>query len=206
MIYTKAAPPAIPTFRSLSFMSDILPTAGLVRRVVSFLYEILLLTALLLIAEGVFQGIFQLISGLKVTQLSDYPWIAVLNFVYLMLITLLYFGWCWTQGGQTLAMKTWRNRLLMQDGSNVTRKAVLIRFGVASVCYVPLLPLYLLVRHHAEYQPVLWLAMLLFGLPLLWALVDGDRQLLHDRLAKTRLVFSAKGVPSKHEKLDHVES
>lgn len=181
-------------------MSDILPTAGLVRRVVSFLYEILLLTALLLIAEGIFQGIFQLVSGLKVTQLTDYPWIGVLNFVYLMLITLLYFGWCWTRGGQTLAMKTWRSRLLMQDGSNVTRKAVLIRFSVASLCYVPLLPVYLLARKQAEYQPLLWVAVALFVLPLLWALFDRDRQFLYDRLAKTRLVFSAKGVPSKHAK------
>ena len=180
--------------------TDILPTAGLLRRMVSLVYEILLLTALLLIAEGIFQGIFQLVSGLKVTQLSDYPWLGALNFVYLLLITLLYFGWCWMQGGQTLAMKTWRNRLLMQDGTRLTRKAVLIRFAVASVCYLPLLPVYLLVRHYAEYQPLLWLAGGLFVLPLLWALVDGDRQFIHDRLAKTRLVFSAKGVPSKYAK------
>jgi uncharacterized RDD family membrane protein YckC len=177
-----------------------LPTAGLIRRVVSFMYEILLLTALLLIAEGVFQGVFQLISGLSVTQLTDYPWIGVVNFVWLLLVTLFYFGWCWMRGGQTLAMKTWRSRLLMQDGTSLTRHAVLIRFAVASVCYGPLLPVYLLARKQAEYQPLLWVSLVLFVLPLLWALFDRDKQFLHDRLAKTRMVFFPKEVPSKHAK------
>ena len=176
------------------------PTAGLMRRVVSFLYEILLLTALLLIAEGVFQGVFQIVSGLSVTQLTDYPWIGVLNFFWLLIVTLLYFGWCWMRGGQTLAMKTWRSRLLMQDGTSLTRKAVLIRFAVASVCYGPLLPVYLLARKQAEYQPLLWVSLALFVLPLLWALFDRDKQFIHDRLAKSRMVFFAKEVPSKHAK------
>ncbi|MBM5572509.1 MULTISPECIES: RDD family protein [Deefgea] len=177
-----------------------LSTAGLIRRMVSFMYEILLLTALLLIAEGVFQGVFQIVSGLSVTQLSDYPWLGALNFVWLLVVTLLYFGWCWMRGGQTLAMKTWRTRLLMQDGSSLTRKAVLIRFTVASVCYGSLLPVYLLARKQAEYQPLLWVSLALFVLPLLWALFDRDKQFIHDRLAQTRMVFFPKEVLSKHAK------
>jgi uncharacterized RDD family membrane protein YckC len=176
------------------------PAAGLIRRVVSFLYEILLLTALMLIAEGVFQGVFQIVSGLSVTQLTDYPWIGVVNFFWLLIVTLLYFGWCWMRGGQTLAMKTWRSRLLMQDGTSLTRKAVLIRFSVASLCYAPLLPVYLLARKQAEYQPLMWVSLVLFVLPLLWALFDRDKQFIHDRLAKTRMVFFPKEVPSKHAK------
>jgi uncharacterized RDD family membrane protein YckC len=106
------------------------------------------------------------------------------------------------RGGQTLAMKTWRTRLLMQDGASLTRKAVLTRFVIAALCYGSLLPLYILARKQAEYQPLMWISLVLFALPFLWALVDRDKQLMHDRLAKTRMVFFPKEVPSKHAKPD----
>ncbi len=175
-------------------------SAGLTRRFVSFLYEILLLTALLLIAEGLFQGGFQLFSGHAVTELSAYPWLNALNFAWLTLVTLLYFGWCWIRGGQTLAMKTWRCRLLMQDGANLTPKAVLIRFVVASACYLPLLPIYLLARKQPEYQMGLYIACGLFVMPFIWALFDRDKQFIYDRFANTRTVFFPKEVPSKYAK------
>jgi uncharacterized RDD family membrane protein YckC len=70
-----------------------------------------------------------------------------------------YFLWCWLRGGQTLAMKAWRVRLV-----EVTPRKALLRFGLA-LLLVPT------------------------GIAILWALFDRDRQFLHDRLAGTRLVL-----------------
>ena len=67
-----------------------------------------------------------------------------------------YFLWCWLRGGQTLAMRAWRIRLV-----DVTARKALVRFVLAA----GLLPL-----------------------SILWALVDRERQFLHDRLAGTRLI------------------
>ncbi len=40
-----------------------------------------------------------------------------------------YFLWCWLRGGQTLAMKTWRIRLVAKNGhGRVSPKAALLRF------------------------------------------------------------------------------
>jgi uncharacterized RDD family membrane protein YckC len=72
-----------------------------------------------------------------------------------------YFLWSWLRGGQTLAMKTWRVRLV-----GVTPGKALARFLLALV----LVPT---------------------GVSIVWALLDRDRQFLHDRLAGTRLVLVA---------------
>ena len=69
-----------------------------------------------------------------------------------------YFLWCWLRGGQTLAMKAWRIRLV-----DVTALKALVRFGLALVL-VPTL------------------------ISIVWSFFDRERQFLHDRLAGTRLV------------------
>ncbi len=69
-----------------------------------------------------------------------------------------YFLWCWLRGGQTLAMKAWRVRLV-----GVTPGRALLRF----LCALVLVPT---------------------GISLAWALADRDGQFLHDRLAGTRLI------------------
>ncbi len=85
---------------------------------------------------------------------------------YLLLVCAGYFAWFWTHGGQTLAMKTWRLRVVSRDGSDLAAGRALLRFAAAI--------------------PALGLA----GIGVLWALFDRDRQFLHDRLAGTRLVMA----------------
>jgi uncharacterized RDD family membrane protein YckC len=60
-------------------------------------------------------------------------------------------------------MKTWRIRVVSKDGGRVELMRGIRRYLIA----VP--------------------GVAVFGLGLLWALVDRDRQFLHDRLAGTRL-------------------
>jgi uncharacterized RDD family membrane protein YckC len=76
--------------------------------------------------------------------------------LFILMFVAAYFLWCWLRGGQTLAMRAWKIRLV-----DVTPARAALRFLVA----LALLPL-----------------------SVLWALVDRDRQFLHDRLAGTRLV------------------
>lgn len=81
---------------------------------------------------------------------------------YLVGVIAAYFLWFWLHGGQTLAMKTWHIRLESADGKALTLNQAMRRFALAWLCFL--------------------------GVGILWALIDKDRQFLHDRLAGTRLV------------------
>ena len=84
---------------------------------------------------------------------------------HLLLVLLAYFLWFWRHGGQTLAMQTWKLRLESSlTGSVITLPQGVLRFAL---CFPSLL---------------------FFGVGLIWALFDRDRQFLHDRLAGTRIV------------------
>ena len=78
-----------------------------------------------------------------------------------------YFVWFWTHGGRTLAMKTWHIRLVAEDGGAVNAMRAMHRFALAA------------------------LGLAAAGIGFAWALVDRDRQFLHDRLSGTRLVHDA---------------
>lgn len=84
--------------------------------------------------------------------------------LFLLAITAAYFVYCWTHGGQTLPMKTWRIRLVMRDGGAISLGTGIRRYAFAVI------------------------GIGLCGLGLVWALFDRERQFLHDRLAGTRIV------------------
>ena len=83
--------------------------------------------------------------------------------VYVLAVCGAYFVFCWARSGQTLPMKTWHIRLVTEQGK---RLAV----GLAFRRYLLAVP------------------GVLSGIGVLWALVDRDRQFLHDRLAGTRII------------------
>ena len=84
--------------------------------------------------------------------------------LYLLVACGGYFVWQWRHGGQTLPMKTWRLRLVARDGGPLTLRHGIYRYVWAL------------------------LGLALFGTGLFWALIDRDRQFLHDRLAGTRII------------------
>jgi len=86
--------------------------------------------------------------------------------IYLVLVAATYFVWQWRRGGQTLPMKTWRIRLETAAGEPVSVLRALLRLVLSAIGYG------------------------LFGVSVWWAIVDRDRQFLHDRLAGTRLVIA----------------
>jgi uncharacterized RDD family membrane protein YckC len=131
--------------------------ASLRRRALALIYEALLLVALLLIGSLPF-----------VMVARDAGWADArpLFQVYLMALTGAYYAWQWKRGGQTLALKTWRLRIVTRDGRPLTWAHALKRFAIA-------LP-----------------GTLLLGAGFLWALLDREGLFLHDRLAGTKIVNS----------------
>lgn len=127
-------------------------TPTIKRRLASLVYEALLLVAILFIAG-------YLVVGLRPVEHTG------LFRVYLLAVCGVYLVWFWRHGGQTLAMKTWRIRLVDASGGPVGLGQAWLRYA----CAVG--------------------GLAAFGLGFIWAVWDRDQQFLHDRLAGTRLVL-----------------
>jgi len=98
---------------------------------------------------------------------ATHGWKRHLLQVWVFVVMATYFAWFWTRGGQTLPMKTWRFRVVRSDGGPLSVARALHRFALAVLGFLAL------------------------GLGFAWAIVDRERQFLHDRLAGTMLVDSA---------------
>jgi len=82
--------------------------------------------ALLLFAVAFFAGwIFFFASGGRDATAG---WLRHLLQVFILVVIGAYFLWCWLRGGQTLAMKAWRIRLV-----GVTPEKAILRFALAVV-------------------------------------------------------------------------
>lgn len=127
---------------------------GVSRRLLSLLYEALLAFATSFFAALAFYGAAQ--GRLTGEARSLFQ-------AYLFLVLGIYFVACWSRG-RTLAMQTWRMRIVRHDGGPVGAGQAALRYVLA------------------------WVSLLLLGAGFLWAWVDRDGQFLHDRLAGTRIV------------------
>lgn len=131
---------------------------GLKRRLVGMLYESLVVFSILLIGFLLPQIV---LSGFQMSLPPRVLWLHV------VLLLMIYFVWCWLNGGQTLPMKTWKLRVVNADG-------------------LPLRPAQAVLRYLAA-----WPSILLLGIGIFWALFDKDKQFLHDRIAGTKIVSTA---------------
>jgi uncharacterized RDD family membrane protein YckC len=136
------------------------PRAGLLPRLASLLYEALILPAIVLLAGLAWQFAHWMLTGrLEASGAAVWSLRA-----WIVLATAAYFCGFWVRGGQTLPMRTWRLRLERRDGGPLDARRALARYALA------------------------WPGVLAAGIGFAWALVDRDRQFLHDRLAGTRIV------------------
>lgn len=126
------------------------------RRLASMFYESFLLLGVLSVAFV----LPHLLAG--VIWQAAAP--GLLLWLHIFIVLLAYFGWLWKRNGQTLAMQTWKIRLVCANGAALSNRQIFLRYALA------------------------WPSLLLGGVGILWALADRDRQFLHDRLAGTRLV------------------
>ena len=131
-----------------------LPLASLRTRLMSLVYECILVFAVMFVASYLFLSLARdAQAGLPRTMFQ----------IYLLSVCGAYFIFCWTRSGQTLPMKTWHLQVVSQRGHALSA-------GRASLRYLLAVP------------------GMLSGVSLLWAAFDKDRQFLHDRLARTRIV------------------
>lgn len=142
------------------------------------LYEGTLLFAVAFIATWLFQFAAggAIVTGWQRTALQ----------AYLAAVFAAYFMWCWLRGGQTLAMKAWGIRLVVPGKPRVPPGVAFKRLAFAAVFVGGFCAA--LFGAFVHRNP--WIAfatLALSGAGLGWALVDRDRQFLHDRLAGTRL-------------------
>jgi uncharacterized RDD family membrane protein YckC len=157
------------------------------RRLACLCYEALLVTAMLLATTVAFYIVFPGLIGGALRLLLQLSLAAVLS---------SYFIWCWSRGGQTLPMKAWKIRLVDGAGippspSRALTRLVLAVLTLGTACAG------LAVLWKRPHEALGW-SLLAPGLAsLAWALLDRDRQFLHDRLAGTRIVNTMR--PPSHK-------
>ena len=128
------------------------------RRLMALAYEILVVSAIALVAGLAFYGVADgRLSG-AMRHLFQ---------LYLFLVLGAYFVACWTRGGRTLPMQTWKIRVVRDDGVAIGIGRAMLRYALA------------------------WLSLVPLGAGFLWAFFDREGQFLHDRLAGTRMIFDA---------------
>jgi uncharacterized RDD family membrane protein YckC len=161
------------------------PRASLARRVASLAYESLLVAAIVLINGFALSPLVTPArAGPDKLQL---PGVAqrVTLFFAMFAVCALYFVMSWSDGRRTLAMKTWRLRMVDVAGNAIDRKRALARYLAAWIGPALAVAAYALLRPHGVGAHAAWLVAFNF----LWALIDRDRQFLHDRIAGTRIVL-----------------
>lgn len=131
--------------------------ASLRRRFACLFYEALLLAGVL------FVGFLlpHLALGMGFGIVAPGP----LLLAHVFIVVAAYFLWHWQHGGQTLAMQTWRLRIVGSGDHPPRLRQLLLRYLLS------------------------WPSLLLYGAGLLWAIFDRERLFLHERLSGTRLIF-----------------
>lgn len=144
------------------------------------LYEAMLLFGVTFIAGWLFSTLLQQRHALYLRTGQQ---------LWQFLVLAVYFCWFWTHGGQTLAMKTWRIRLVDRDGKALRWPRALYRYLLCWIWFIPGLALaHALGATH-------WGLVLFPGLNILACALaskaDPHGQFIHDRIAGTRLVSVA---------------
>lgn len=155
-----------------------LPTPSLRRRFAAFIYEGVLLFGVVMTTGLFYAGIVQQRnamvgrSGLMAA---------------LFIVIGLYFIWFWSHGGQTVAMKAWRIRLVDVEGRPVTPYRALARYLLSWLWFLPAcIALYV---GHAPTAAVIF-GVLVTGVVVygFTSLLNPSRQFLHDALCGTRII------------------
>lgn len=152
---------------------------GIWRRMAAWMYEGMLLFAVVFVAGWLFSALSQMRHALDDRR--------ILLQGFLFIVFGIYFVWFWSRG-QTLAMKTWGLRLVGRDGGTVSQGRALLRYLLAWLWFLP--PLF--AAHALPFQVSgAELGVLMLGWVAVWAVLarfHPDRQFWHDAWAGTRLI------------------
>jgi uncharacterized RDD family membrane protein YckC len=166
-------------------------TPTLKRRFICLVYEAFLLTAVVMFALFVFLFVTQKLEGGPV---QEYGRQAVL-----FLASGAYFIHSWTGSGHTLAMKTWRIKLVKLGHATVPFRTAALRYVLAWGWVFPALVICYAfgLTSKGQVSAALAINIVLWGMT---ALLDKNGQFLHDRLAGTRLIQLPKPVKATKPK------
>lgn len=150
-----------------------LPSAGFFRRLGAWLYDGLIILAILMMAGGLIVAILEafIAAGLinyapyqdASDLLSSHPILSPLYTLYLAFVWIYFFVYFWTRGGQTLGMRAWRLHICTHAGCRISSTQALIRLATSG-----------------------------FGLANLTVLFDPQKRAFHDIWAKTKVVVLPK--------------
>lgn len=161
--------------------AGLLATPSLTRRMTCFVYE-----AMLLFGIGLIPGA---IGAFFVAQTGQrHP---LQNETALQLFGLLFYGiyfvWFWSTRGQTLAMQTWRIRVVGKDGTSPSQPRALARYSACCIGWFAPASLVAVSMHLSP-----WSSLAAVGIGfVIYALLtrfEPDRQFWHDRVCGTRLI------------------
>ena len=155
-----------------------LASAAVGRRLASFVYEGVLLFGVLMFAG--------LVYGVSTQQRHALTGSAGLR-VFLFFVLGAYFTFFWSRTGQTLAMQTWRLRLVTVNGGRVSLARAAGRYLLAWMWFMPALLTLNFTGLKGGAPTFAALAAGVLGYAAL-AWLHPDRQYWHDALCRTRLV------------------
>ena len=148
------------------------------RRLICMIYEGLLLFGVIFVAALIFDVWTQSRHALTLRHARE---------LWLFCIIGLYFVYFWSSSGQTLAMKTWRIRVTDRELQKLPLTKAIVRYILAWMWFLPALAI------SAQLELKNWnsIVMVAAGIAI-WAMIatfDKDKEFLHDKWAKTRLVY-----------------
>jgi hypothetical protein len=164
--------------------------AGLARRLGASVYEGLVLTALALGVGFALLPVLNPGAGAAVPATPfpplylPSPGARVVSGAMLFAVCAAYCSWLWSDGRQTLPMRTWRLGLRTRTGLSVPPQVALTRFLACWMGPALAVAAYAALRPSGNGR---W-TLVLLAFNYAWAFFDRDRQFLQDRLAGTRLV------------------
>lgn len=176
----------------MSNSKPLVETPSLKRRLICMVYEAFLFTAVEMFAMFVFLFIAQRAAPGIVEHGKQ--------FVF-MLVAAAYFIHAWTDSGHTLAMKTWRIKLVKVGYAKVPLMAATKRFVYAWGWFMPALVVCYAFKLNSksEVASAVAINVVAWGLTVF---LNKDRQFLHDVLAGTRLIALPKPEKKKKPALD----
>ena len=160
------------------------PAPALLRRMTCFVYEATLLFGIALV-PAVLGTLFFAQTGQSHPLQSE----GVVR-AFALVVYGIYFVGCWSVRGQTLAMQTWRIRLVTAAGAPVSQARALARYVACCCAWFGPATLISSTEHWPPARSLAAVAAGIVGWALL-ALLEPERQFWHDRLCGTRLVKAA---------------
>jgi len=162
--------------------------ASLSRRLAALLYEALLVTAIVFVLGfAMLPLVTPRATGAELVVPPLPARVALFCAVFAVLAG--YFTWSWSEGRRTLAQKSWRLSLVGPQGVRLRTRTALARYLAGWIGPALAVLAYLALHARGLSAHAAWLV----GLNFLFALVDRDRQFLHDRIAGTFVVQDSTG-------------